>query len=358
MSKKEFDRSIAFTFYREWLETAQVIEEEHGTEAVAEYLLALANYALHKIEPQRKNGPLKLLWPQTKEKIDASQEHRARGFSKEDIELTDKIRKYKEEHPNESQDKIAQIIGCSKGKVNSALRATEALKDNTVTSTNTITDTSTSTGTTVTVTDEGLLDDYDLFGDIDSDIVLASKPPVSEELIKLTVLNNWKKGRNKLETARIVNEELGTSIDGDYVKTVFDAFSANENYKGFLESKVEEQDRTKKERERNLSLIDRVINPCRKAGISVSAEEVMQHYDERYGTLHSFTVDSLGRFISDNNWNERSTFADVIAEWNKQRTIELDYQFGCHEPPVRARKPKRRGIAKLEELACEDENEG
>ena len=179
--------------------------------------MALANYALYEIEPQRKQGPLKYLWPQTKEKIDASQEHRARGFSKEDTELTDRIRKYKEEHPDESQDKIAQAIGCSKGKVNSALRTTESLRNNTDTSTNT----NTSTGTTVTVTDEV----YDLLGNIDSDAVLEVTHPVSEEFDAANMFDNG--FVYKIEDMPTLLDDYGIDVWDEDPADVYDYFVDN-----------------------------------------------------------------------------------------------------------------------------------
>ena len=342
--EEAFDRSRAFTFYREWLETAQAIEEEYGKEVTAEYFFALANYALHEIEPRTKTGPLKYLWPQTKEKIDASQDHRARGFSsKKDVELTRKIQKYKEEHPNDSQDKISKALGCSKGKVNSALRESDTVKNTTDTTNTTNTITPTTTSVTVTVTDEDLLDD------INNDPVLVTDTAVSEELLKLTILNNWKKGRSIVDTADIVNKKLGTSIDRDYVKEVFDASTANDNFKGMLEREVENQERKKRDRELTLKLIEQVINPCRKAGIPVSEEDVMRGYEKNYGTQYGFNVSSLGSFISDNKWSEEDTFADVMAKWITERENEINNRFEFYEPPVRPAKTRRRGLVELEE---------
>lgn len=121
-NNKEFDRSVAFTFYKEWKQDADTIEEDFGSEGKAAYYDAIANYALFEIEPEMK-APIKYFWSSIKERIDASQSHRAKGFAKEDVELTQKIVQYKEEHPDASQRDIAEALDCSVGKVNKALKS-------------------------------------------------------------------------------------------------------------------------------------------------------------------------------------------------------------------------------------------
>lgn len=144
-NKEEFDRSRAFTFYAEWTKDAQTIEEDYGLEGVGMLCKAIWSYALYEIETDDvKRPPIKYFWNSIKEKIDASQEHRSRGFQKEDVELTNKIIDYKNNNPDASQREIANVIGCSVGKVNKALK-------NTSTDITTVTTTSTSTSTTTTV---------------------------------------------------------------------------------------------------------------------------------------------------------------------------------------------------------------
>ena len=138
MSKeKVFDRSVAFTFYKEWKQDADTIEEDFGAEVKAEYYDAIINYALFEIEPEMK-APIKYFWNSIKEKIDASQKNRSKGF-REDTERTQKIINYKASNPTASQRTIAEAVGCSAGKVNKVLN------------TNTTTNTSTSTSTTTTM---------------------------------------------------------------------------------------------------------------------------------------------------------------------------------------------------------------
>lgn len=142
-TQKVFDRSVAFTFYKEWKQDADTIEEDFGAEVKAAYYDAIINYALFEIEPEMK-APIKYFWNSIKEKIDASQGHRSRSF-REDTELTNKIIDYRAANPTASQRNIAEAIGCSTGKVN------KVLNTDTSTNTNTSTSTSTSTNTGVNV---------------------------------------------------------------------------------------------------------------------------------------------------------------------------------------------------------------
>lgn len=142
-TQKVFDRSVAFTFYKEWKQDADTIEEDFGAEVKAAYYDAIINYALFEIEPEMK-APIKYFWNSIKEKIDASQGHRKRSF-REDTELTNKIIDYRAANPTASQRNIAEAIGCSTGKVN------KVLNTDTSTNTNTSTSTSTSTNTGVNV---------------------------------------------------------------------------------------------------------------------------------------------------------------------------------------------------------------
>lgn len=306
------------------METAEVILENDGKEAVADFVMALAKYALHEQEPIEKTGPLKYLWPQLKEKIDASQEHRARGFSKEDIELTLRIRQYKKDHPNESQDRIAKAIGCSKGKVNSALKSTYAFDEDIESITSTNTSTNTTTAVTMTVT-ENIMESNDSRKQGESNSIATA----SDELISLTVLNNWKKGRSLGETADIVNHKLGTAIDTAYVNAVLDNYKTDSNYKSSLESSVQEQNRSRILREQNERHVGQVLSACAEQGVSATADEVMRYYDTCMGTSHSFTVSSLVDYIREQRWDEENSFQDVMKKWCADRDAEMQYEFAA-----------------------------
>ena len=142
-NEKNFDRSIAFTFYAEWHEMAKEIEEDYGKEVVADFYNAIIEYALFEVEPEKK-APLKYFWAQLKEKIDASQAHRAKGFG-ENVELNEKILQYEQENPEATYRMIAEAVGCSVGKISKVLG--RGSNSTTATSTNTITPTTTTTTT-------------------------------------------------------------------------------------------------------------------------------------------------------------------------------------------------------------------
>lgn len=119
-NNKEFDRNICFTFFEDYRKTAKEIEEDFGKEAVAEYYNSIIDYALYEIEPELK-GTIKYLWHTTKTTIDKSIDRRASGFAREDIEMTERILKYKKDNPNATQRDIAHFTGASIGKVNKVL---------------------------------------------------------------------------------------------------------------------------------------------------------------------------------------------------------------------------------------------
>ena len=148
MNNKEFDRSVAFTFYAEWAQDAETIQEDYGYEGKAKFYDAIINYALFEIEPEMK-PPIKYFWNSIKEKIDASQSHRARGFSKENVEQTEAILQYIKENPSASERTIAKAVGCSNGKVHKVKQKYLSTDPNT--STNTTTSSSTSTTVSVSV---------------------------------------------------------------------------------------------------------------------------------------------------------------------------------------------------------------
>lgn len=120
---KEFNRKICFTFFEDYRKTAKEIEGDYGKEGIADYYNAIIDYALYEIEPELK-GVIKYIWHTTKTTIDKSIDRRARGFSREDTEMTEKIQKYKRENPSATQREIAEATGSSIGKVNKTLKNT------------------------------------------------------------------------------------------------------------------------------------------------------------------------------------------------------------------------------------------
>ena len=121
MNDKEFKRSVCFTFFEDYRLTAKEIEKDFGKEAAADYYNAIIDYALYDVEPELK-GALKYVWPTTKQTIDRSINRRASGFSRENTDQTEKIMRYKEEHPDATQREIAEATNTSLGKVNKVLK--------------------------------------------------------------------------------------------------------------------------------------------------------------------------------------------------------------------------------------------
>lgn len=154
-----FDRSVAFTFYKEWKEDADTIEEDFGAEGKAKFYDAIINYALFEVEPEMK-APIKYFWNTIKEKIDASQKNRSKGF-REDTDMTQKVIDYKQQNPEASVRDVAKAVGCSIGKVSKSLNSTP-ISTSTTTTTNTTMNVN-SVNSVNTITDDIKLAIIDMF---------------------------------------------------------------------------------------------------------------------------------------------------------------------------------------------------
>lgn len=140
-SNKVFERNVCFTFFEDYRLTAKELEDDFGKEIVADYYNAIIDYALYEQEPELK-GTIKYVWHTTKTTIDKSVERRSNAFGKADVETTKKILQYKENHPEATQRKIAEAVGCSPGKVNKVLKD---YSSNTYSNSNTDTNSSSNT---------------------------------------------------------------------------------------------------------------------------------------------------------------------------------------------------------------------
>lgn len=123
MAGKVFDRSVCFSFFGDYKQTADEIEKEYGMEAALAYYKALSSYALYDEEPEL-TGVVKILWPTTRTTIDSSIKRRRSGFG-EDTAKTEEILQYKKDNPEASQRNVAEAVGCSPGKVNKVLKNTD-----------------------------------------------------------------------------------------------------------------------------------------------------------------------------------------------------------------------------------------
>ncbi len=128
MNKKEFDRSVCFTFFGNWLDCLKAMENEYSLEDKAYQMFKIiARYALYEEAPDCSTDPtLPMVWPLLKQQIDASVANRKRGFALPGP--SDKQRAIIDcfvEHPELSQREIADILGVSKTTVNQTIRKFE-----------------------------------------------------------------------------------------------------------------------------------------------------------------------------------------------------------------------------------------
>ena len=119
MKETEFDRSKCFTFFESYYTTGQLIEELKGKEVAYEYYKAIMEYALYK-KPIEDKELLLYVGKTLLETIDSSQEKRSRAFG-ENMTVTRSILETVRDHPEYSQNQVAQELQISKGKVNKVL---------------------------------------------------------------------------------------------------------------------------------------------------------------------------------------------------------------------------------------------
>lgn len=118
MSEKEFDRGKCFTFFASYRKQGERIKKILGPEKALEYYEAVIDYGLYA-KPIDKELLL-YIGDTLLETIDSSQEKRSRAFG-ENMTVTLSILELKRDHPEYSQNQIAQELKTSKGKVNKVL---------------------------------------------------------------------------------------------------------------------------------------------------------------------------------------------------------------------------------------------
>lgn len=118
MSEKEFDRGKCFTFFASYRKQGERIKEILGPKKALEYYEAVIDYGLYA-KPIDKELLL-YVGDTLLETIDSSQEKRSRAFG-ENMTVTLSILELKRDHPEYSQNQIAQELKTSKGKVNKVL---------------------------------------------------------------------------------------------------------------------------------------------------------------------------------------------------------------------------------------------
>ncbi|MFQ9306463.1 MAG: hypothetical protein ACLR26_12920 [Blautia wexlerae] len=118
MSEKEFDRGKCFTFFASYRKQGERIKEILGPEKALEYYEAVIDYGLYA-KPIDKELLL-YVGDTLLETIDSSQEKRSRAFG-ENMTVTRSILETVRDHPEYSQNQVAQELQISKGKVNKVL---------------------------------------------------------------------------------------------------------------------------------------------------------------------------------------------------------------------------------------------
>lgn len=303
MNNKEFQRNKACTFYGEWEQDAEMIKEDYGLEGMALYYDAIVKYALHEIEIDAvKKPPIKYFWSTIREKIDASQEHRSRGFSKMDTDTANKIIAYKSEYPEASQREIADAIGCSVGKVNKTLKDEDSTNN-----TNTSITTNTTTSTTVNMN-------------------------VNTDEIKIFIMESFKKKHKWNQIQSNVKNQFGQDITYDFIKETIDTYTDNNHILESLKYNIKkEKDKLraaedfKNNCEKAKTEIDIVINACEgKFGFKPTVEEVMDTYikdntpSEYSGKkYYAFTMNEMGKFINDIRYGDPKCWLDICRCWSE-----------------------------------------
>ena len=118
MSKKEFDRGKCFTFFASYRKQGERIKEILGPEKALEYYEAVIDYGLYAKSIDKEL--LLYIGDTLLETIDSSQEKRSRAFG-ENMTVTRSILETVRDHPEYSQNQVAQELQISKGKVNKVL---------------------------------------------------------------------------------------------------------------------------------------------------------------------------------------------------------------------------------------------
>ncbi len=118
---EEFDRSICMSFFGNYRTSVKRIEKKYGVDMAYKVQSAIIDYGLYGIKPTDEDI-LIFVSETVFDVIDKSQAKRARGFSGEDLEMSKKIIQSHRDRPELSQDKLAQLLKISKGKVNKTLK--------------------------------------------------------------------------------------------------------------------------------------------------------------------------------------------------------------------------------------------
>ena len=122
---KEFDSTICFSFFSDWLEAIEETETDADRKSESYMLFkAIANYALYGETPDfdtsDANKSFKRFWPMFEKQIDSSIKSRKRWYEKRDgpTENAKKVIDTYKKNPNASIRYVAEVTGVSKSEVN------------------------------------------------------------------------------------------------------------------------------------------------------------------------------------------------------------------------------------------------
>ena len=275
-----FDRSVAFTFYKEWKEDADTIEEDFGAEGKAKFYDAIINYALFEVEPEMK-APIKYFWNTIKEKIDASQKNRSKGF-REDTGMTQKVIDYKQQNPEASVRDVAKAVGCSIGKVSKSLNSTPISTSTTIT-----TPTSTTTNTTMNVNS------------------VNSVNTITDD-IKLAIIDMFRARTNYSTIQAKIKADFDTYISFDDIKLVIDSRNTLEPEIKHKKATAPTNQTEQADYERFGEIIDALANK----GIKATIDDVTYCYRfSRDNKSKPWTIDEMVNFINTEN---KQSFYDYV----------------------------------------------
>lgn len=273
-----FDRSVAFTFYKEWKEDADTIEEDFGAEGKAKFYDAIINYALFEVEPEMK-APIKYFWNTIKEKIDASQKNRSKGF-REDTGMTQKVIDYKQQNPEASVRDVAKAVGCSIGKVSKSLNSTPI-------STSTTTNTTTNTTTTMNVNS------------------VNSVNTITDD-IKLAIIDMFRARTNYSTIQAKIKTDFDTYISFDDIKLVIDSRNTLEPEIKHKKATAPTNQTEQADYERFSEIVDALANK----GIKATIDDVTYCYRfSRDNKSKPWTIDEMVNFINTEN---KQSFYDYV----------------------------------------------
>ena len=278
-----FDRSVAFTFYKEWKEDADTIEEDFGAEGKAKFYDAIINYALFEVEPEMK-APIKYFWNTIKEKIDASQKNRSKGF-REDTGMTQKVIDYKQQNPEASVRDVAKAVGCSIGKVSKSLNSTPISTSTTIT-----TPTSTTTNTTMNVNSVNSVNSVNTITDD----------------IKLAIIDMFRARTNYSTIQAKIKTDFDTYISFDDIKLVIDSRNTLEPEIKHKKATAPTNQTEQADYERFGEIVDALANK----GIKATIDDVTYCYRfSRDNKSKPWTIDEMVNFINTEN---KQSFYDYV----------------------------------------------